>query len=210
MSFYAYLHCKPDGTPFYVGKGTGVRFKKLDRFRNQFHENTVKKYGKENILVGLVECSSESIAFDLERGLIRRLRAMGVDIANFTDGGEGVSGLKMSESSREKMRKAKLGKPLTEEHREKLRKANSGKTMPPSSREKVSVARRGIKFSDEHKNKLRLAKIGRVLTEDHKEKVRQAILGRHWITDGVRCKMVKCCLEIPEGWRLGRIVKRSP
>ena len=23
MSYYAYIHCKPDGTPFYVGKGIG-------------------------------------------------------------------------------------------------------------------------------------------------------------------------------------------
>jgi hypothetical protein len=23
--FYTYLHCKPDGTPFYVGKGSGKR-----------------------------------------------------------------------------------------------------------------------------------------------------------------------------------------
>lgn len=29
MTFFAYIHCKPDGTPFYVGKGALRRAKYL-------------------------------------------------------------------------------------------------------------------------------------------------------------------------------------
>lgn len=109
MSFYAYIHCKPDGTPFYVGKGgeTRVSFKK--RYHNNHHTNILNKYGEENILVGKMECSTEEIAFDLERGLIKRLRKMSVNIVNLTDGGDGAKGAVRSAETRAKMAVGKIG-----------------------------------------------------------------------------------------------------
>jgi len=204
MSFFSYIHCKPDGTPFYVGKGNGNRVKKIKRASNPHHLNIIKKYGVENILVGKMECSTEEISFDLERGLIKRLKAMGVNIANLTDGGEGVSGLVMTDKAKEKMRLAKVGKRLSKEHIEKLRKANAGKSLSQESRKKLSSSRLGIVFSDEHKRKLSAAKIGRKLSDEHKDKVRAAIAGRYWITDGISSKMIKENDIIPDGWRRGR------
>jgi hypothetical protein len=158
MSFCAYIHCRPDGTPFYVGKGNAARVKRMNRPNNPYHTNIVTKYGKENILTAKMECSSEDIAFDLERGLIKRLRATGLRLANFTDGGEGVSGLKMSDEARQKMREAKLGKPLSIEHKEKIRIASTGKILSAESRDKVRQARLGKPFSQEHKDKLSAAR----------------------------------------------------
>lgn len=109
MSFYAYIHCKPDGTPFYVGKGGEARVKRIERTHNPRHTNTVKKYGKDNVLVGKLECSTEEISFDLERGLINRIRKMGIDIVNLTDGGDGPSGIVRSQETRAKMSLAQLG-----------------------------------------------------------------------------------------------------
>lgn len=109
MSFYAYIHCKPDGTPFYVGKGdeTRVSFKK--RYHNRHHMNVLNKYGEDKILVGKMECSTEDIAFDLERGLIKRLRKMGVGIVNLTEGGDGTKGAVRSPEARARMAAAKIG-----------------------------------------------------------------------------------------------------
>ncbi len=109
MSFYAYIHCRPDGTPFYVGKGdeTRVSFKK--RRHNRHHMNILSKYGEANIFVGKIECSTEENAFDLERGLIKRLRKMGVIIVNLTDGGDGTKGSVRSPETRAKMAAGKLG-----------------------------------------------------------------------------------------------------
>ena len=67
---FAYMHCKPNGIPFYVGKGALRRTKNLSE-RNPYHQSVVSKYGKENILIGKMECSSEKIAFELEKGLIK-------------------------------------------------------------------------------------------------------------------------------------------
>jgi hypothetical protein len=117
---FTYLHCKPDGVPFYVGKGSIKRSKKLYD-RNKYHENIVTKYGKENILIGRIECSSENIAFDLERGIIKCLRRSGIKLTNFTEGGIGGVCGKPSWNK---------GKKFTEEHRAKLSIARMGKAPP--------------------------------------------------------------------------------
>lgn len=99
MSYFAYLHCKPDGTPFYVGKGGRRRSKTLKR-KNQFHQNILNKYGKENILVIRIKCPTEETAFELEKSLIQYLRSFGHKLANMTSGGEGSSGWKAPQAYR--------------------------------------------------------------------------------------------------------------
>jgi hypothetical protein len=101
--FYSYVHARPGTVEaagiFYVGKGKRQRF--LDfRRRGRYYLNIVKKHGKENILVGRIDCSSEELAFDLEMGLIKCLRQMGVKLVNATDGGEGPSGCKFTPERR--------------------------------------------------------------------------------------------------------------
>lgn len=87
---FAYVHARPDGTVFYVGKGTPQRaFEMSAGRRSKHHQRIVAKHGKGNILVGLMECSSAEIAFELEKGLIKCFRRMGVVLCNHTDGGEG-------------------------------------------------------------------------------------------------------------------------
>lgn len=208
MAYYAYIHCKPDGSPFYVGKGNERRVKNLQRKYNPWHSNVLKKYGAENISVGAYECSSEEISLSLEVGLIKRLRIMGVKLTNLTDGGEGVSGLKMSEDAREKMRLAKTGKSLSEEHKEKLRIASTGKVMSPESREKCRVAKLGRPFTEDHKKNLSLAKTGFSPTEECRKKLSNAISGRVWVTNGEECKMVKSIDALPDGWKPGRFFVR--
>ncbi len=105
--FYAYIHCKPDGSPFYVGKGKGGRAYEFKRPRNPYYANTVAKYGTP--LVGKLDCSSEEIAFELEKGLIKCLRRMGVKLTNLTDGGDGTSGYRHDDAAKEKCRIAASG-----------------------------------------------------------------------------------------------------
>jgi len=138
MSIYgAYLHCKPDGTPFYVGKGTRKRMNKLYG-RNTHHSNTVAKYGKENILVGYMECSTEENAYELERGIIKCLKRQGVELTNQTEGG--VGGLQDIESWNK-------GKTLSEEHKRKLSEAHKG----------ITTWNKGKKWSEETKKKMSIS-----------------------------------------------------
>ncbi len=131
MTYYAYVHARPDTVLangiFYVGKGLLKRAENVFG-RNKHHQNVVAKLGAENILVGKIECSSEAVAFDLEKGLIKCLRRMGVALTNKTDGGEGTSGLSIDPVSNEKRSKALKGIPLKAEHSAKIGQALRGKT----------------------------------------------------------------------------------
>jgi NUMOD3 motif len=91
--FYTYLHCKPNGDPFYVGKGRRNRaYQLFDSRRSKFHMNIIRKHGAENIGIFIFPCESEDQAFADEVQQIAQLRAEGFELANFTDGGEGHSG----------------------------------------------------------------------------------------------------------------------
>ena len=90
--FYTYLHCKPNGNPFYVGKGSGNRGYSLTGGRNQYYKRIIAKYGKENIGVFIFPCIDEEQAFADEIQQIFQLRREGYELCNNTNGGEGVSG----------------------------------------------------------------------------------------------------------------------
>jgi hypothetical protein len=100
--YYAYTHARPNTTDaggvFYIGKGYGKRAFDLSHSdqRNIWHKRVVAKHGKENILINTIPCSSEKIALELEVGLIKCLRRMGVKLVNNTNGGEGASGARWS------------------------------------------------------------------------------------------------------------------
>lgn len=190
MTFYAYIHSKPDGTPFYVGKGKGYRANDFNR-RNQWHQNTVNKIGKENVLISKIECSSERIAFDLEIGLIKTMRANGIALVNLTDGGEGSSGLIPTEETRAKLSAASTGRVHSAEARKKLSKAKKGMPSPnlgkfhsKETKAKISASRMGkagTPWSDESKAKLSASIKGKPkkpLSEEAKRKISVAGIGR--------------------------------
>ena len=110
--FYAYVHAKPNPMSvadiFYVGKGKGKRARLVANrgTSNRHYKHTVAAIGAENVAVGIIECSSEAIAFELERGLIKCLRRSGVRLTNLTDGGEGSSGYVPRPETRQKIGEA--------------------------------------------------------------------------------------------------------
>ena len=109
FKFCVYLHKKPDGSVFYVGKGTLSRAHDFAPSRRTlWHKNIVAKYGKDAIQVQVIPCLYEQEAFELEMAHISILKASGVNIVNLTDGGEGVSGRKATEKQLEALSKGRL------------------------------------------------------------------------------------------------------
>ena len=115
-AFYVYVIRKPDGEPFYVGKGKGRRVAVHEE-----HARTKRRSKKLSVIRGIwnlgmqpiyelaVACETERAAADMEVKLIgafgRKDKGLGT-LLNLTDGGEGVSGLQHSLDSRERMRTA--------------------------------------------------------------------------------------------------------
>lgn len=133
-TYYAYIHCKPDGTPFYVGKGNARRSRAVRRV-NAWHSKIVGHYGAENILIGKMECSTETLAFELEKGLIKCLRRMGHPLTNQTDGGEGSSGYVATAEAKAKIAAALTGIKRSDEFRAKMVEVGKRRGISPATRE---------------------------------------------------------------------------
>lgn len=178
-TFYTYLHCKPDGTPFYVGKGCGTRGHRLiTSGRNQFHRNIVQKYGKENIKIYIFPCTSELEALQHEIHQIKQLRAEGMTLANLCDGGEGLSN--PSPEIRKRLSDSHKGIGHTTETRAKMSATRKGKEKPDWWKAKISAAHIGKIQGPMHEN-TRLAilasRVGIPLTEEHKAKTAAGMIG---------------------------------
>jgi hypothetical protein len=197
-SFYVYVYFKPDGSPFYIGKGSGNRAKELVRNRNVHFKRIIEKYGKSNIKFVIFNCDSEDAAFSKEIELIKSFKNLGFVLSNMTDGGEGVSGVIHSEETKRKLSLARLGKsswnkgkPHSEETKRKLSEANLGYKHSDEAKLKIKLAnmsrthKSGYKLSDEHKNKISVGGKGKVpwnkgikLSDEHKAKLSKAHIGQ--------------------------------
>ncbi len=175
MLRYAYIHCKPDGTPFYVGKGALRRVKNL-RERNPHHRNIVAKYGKSNILIGMMECSSHEIAYDLEAGIIKCLKRMGVSLTNLTAGGEG--GKEPSEETRIRLSEAARKRGISQATRDAVSKAKKGVPLSEDQKAKVSAAMKGIVFTEEHRKNISISAKKRGISKELLEKAHASLRGR--------------------------------
>ena len=175
MVSYAYIHCKPDGVPFYVGKGALRRAKYLGE-RNPHHQATVKKYGKKNILVGMLECSSSKIAFELESGIIKCLISSGIKLTNFTAGGDG--GRSPCDETRMRLSEAAKKRGVSKACHDARVAAKTGKPLSDAQKKKQSDAMTGKVFSDEHKRNISLSAKKRGMSQDILEKAWAASRGR--------------------------------
>lgn len=182
---YVYVHIRAsDGTVFYVGKGTKRRAWNR-RNRNPWWRSTVAKHGLEVAIVK--DGMSESCAFSLERALIR---AYSGTLCNLTDGGEGASGYRHTEETKEIMRAMKIGyapkvpiesiraaarkrvgTKMSDEARAKMSAAWEGRIITDEWRANISKAHKGRKHSPEHVKNQADAQRGRKLTTEQKSHI---------------------------------------
>jgi hypothetical protein len=163
VQYYTYLHLRGDSRiPFYVGKG---RHKRAwdKRHRNPHWHGVVNKVGYEVQVVK--RFADEAMAFECERLLIRCYREVGIELANYTDGGDGPSGLKHSEETRRRLsqiaRDRARNHPNRDEWIAKISASRKGSNnrpkgyrQKPETIEKISAAMKGRVFSDEHRRNL--------------------------------------------------------
>lgn len=135
MTYCVYEHWRPDtNSCFYVGKGKARRAKSFEP-RNDRHGKIVAKLrrnGLEPILVIVADglTGDEAIRAEIER--IKLRRSQGLDIANYTDGGDGTPGYVQ-----------------TAETRAKIAAKATGRKMSPETLAKVVAFQTGSKRSDE-------------------------------------------------------------
>lgn len=205
--YFVYLHKRPDGSPFYVGKGDKNRAFRLHR-KNQHHQNIVAKYGEQSIGIELFPCISEEAAFKLEKRLISKLLLRGEVLCNKTSGGEGISGLRHSLDSRYQMHLHALARgPLSAKSLEKISIANTGKKRTEEQKRTFSLAQqgntnaRGITRSLDNKRAISEGRKGKglgPLSEEHKIHIGLGLLGRKFSAEH-RAKLSRAALKRPRG-----------
>ena len=146
--FYVYAYLRKNGTPYYIGKGTGNRAWANHR-RGSRGIATPKD--KHNIVI-VANDISELWAFALERRLIRWYGRKDIGsgiLLNLSDGGEGPAGIVPSTQHRQNLSKALKGKkPVRTEEQIAYNKLMS------------SLAHKGKKQSTESINKRTSKRIG--------------------------------------------------
>lgn len=120
--FYTYIQYRPNGTPFYVGKGVNDRYCD-DHSYNNHYMNVVYKYGTKNLKTVIFPVDNEKLAHQWERELIHLLRSEGYTLVNRTDGGEGLSGYRHTLET-------KTRQSLAAKKREEEKKANGWRHTP--------------------------------------------------------------------------------
>ena len=134
--YYTYAYLREDGTPYYIGKGSGNR-------AYATHYNTYVP-PKERILI-LKDNLTEEEAFKHEIYMInvygRKDLRTGI-LWNRTDGGDGSSGHKHTEEMR-KLISQKTKEGMTPEVRKKLSKSSMGKVLSEETKKKMSIRMKG-------------------------------------------------------------------
>ena len=171
---YAFLRSQdsktgPRYSPYYIGKGTERRmFEKCGRI--------VPAPADPIYIVVIQDKLTEREAFNLEIFCIKlygRVQTGTGILRNRTDGGDGPSGMIMSEETRKKMSEARRGekhplwgKPRPESVKKRISEANSGtnsphygKPLPEQTRKKIAAALKQKPKSDSHKQKLAQANL---------------------------------------------------
>jgi hypothetical protein len=120
MEYYTYAYLREDGTPYYIGKGK-------DRRRYVKGDRTVFPPEDKSRIIILKENLKEEEAFKHEVYMIavfgRKDLGTGI-LRNMTDGGDGPSGLIISDETKRKMSESGKNKVFTEKHKKNISEAN--------------------------------------------------------------------------------------
>lgn len=169
--FYVYAYLREDGTPYYIGKGQGDRaYSKSNKHRIGVPKDAQK-------IVFLEKNLSEIGALAIERRYIlwygRKDIHTGI-LRNMTDGGDGLSGAKLSQETRQKMSSSQMGRRHTPETKQKLSIIH--KNRSPETRQKMLIASHLRKHDEETKQKI--SSISRNRSPETRQKMSESAKNR--------------------------------
>jgi hypothetical protein len=148
QDYYVYVHRHAsDGKVFYIGKGKNDRAYWRHN-RSRYWNNIVAKHGYtvEIVQSGMQEWWAHEMEIELIAYYGRE------NLCNLTDGGEGVSGLKMNEESKKRISFAHLNR--SPETRARMSEGQRGRKMTDATKKRMSDSAKGRSNSEESRKKL--------------------------------------------------------
>ena len=136
--FYMYIHVRADTLePFYVGKGSGSRAWNYAA-RNKYWKHTAKKHG---VLTEIVfDDLTETESLQCEVDSIIEYLYIGYKLCNLNSGGDSPV---LSEESRSRMSKARMGRKNSPEAIARTAAAHTGMKRSPETCKRISEALKG-------------------------------------------------------------------
>jgi group I intron endonuclease len=183
---------------------------------------SIKKYGSQNFVMGIIEYVNVKNWKEKERYWIIKMNAhTSLGGYNLTWGGDGSLGLKWTEKSKHKKGELMKGNKHSSEQNERHSKFMKGRVSPMKGR--IS-SRKGIKLDQKIKQKMSISKIGVKQSEETIKKKKTSLIlyyknnidengqkikqfKTYWITNEKKDKKIYKDDLIPDGWRIGRKLK---
>jgi hypothetical protein len=126
----------------------------------------------------LETCAAETELNDCEQWWIAYGRSCGWHLANHTDGGDGMSGFKHDEDTKQRLSEKLKARRLSPEHKAKIGAAHKGRTYSEETLAKMSASGKVKVFTSEHRANASKAMTGRVFSDEHKAKIGAANTGK--------------------------------
>lgn len=158
--YYIYTVLNKQNGKIYVGKTKNYR-KRVNQHLSAarrggagsfYLHRAINKYGVDNFTFNILQSfENEEDCFSAEKYWISYFGSSDSDLGyNLTIGGEGATGSKRSEETKQKLRNSKLGKKRSEE-----------------DKAKISLGRMGIIFSESHKNAMSKSRQNKYVGKDN-------------------------------------------
>ena len=216
--YYVYqLRLENSTVPFYIGKGRGRRaydhFKPSNLSRRCHKNNVINKANRDGtkIIVEIIHHNleeAEALSIEIETIRMYGIRCHGGLLTNATLGGEGTSGFKPSEDTRNRMAKAQTGKTLSALTRAKISESNTGKNRPPAAIAKTADGNRGKRRTSEQRLKMSKSQKGRKFSADHVERLRASKTGAK--LEPAHAKAIKFAMwDRNDAWLLAQNIYES-
>ncbi len=194
--FYIGIHSTNNLNDEYLG--SGLRLKR-----------SIKKYGRENFRLEILEYfNSRDLLVECEKNLVNENLLNDPLCMNLRPGGTG--GFISTEYCR--MGAIAANKILWNdvEFRKRNAERNKNRILTEESRIKLSISKQGINnpfYGKTHTDEFR-KKISEINSK-RQSGINNSNYGTCWITNGIDSKRIKKEDTVPDGWRYGRVMKKS-
>ncbi len=179
--FYVYVVFRLDGTPCYVGKGCGHRWKIHFAKSHSVHlKNILCQAGGELPITKIREDLTNEEACTIEIALIAAIgrEIDGGPLVNLSPGGEGVPGFRHSYEARQTMSEQRKGRKQSAVTIARKIASNTGQKRTAETKARISAAHTGAKRSPEWCENIRLSKMQQDRSAETRAKIAASLKGR--------------------------------
>lgn len=167
---------------YYIGSSKDIEHRWVDHIRelrknnhhNDYLQHAWNKYGESSFDFIILEYVEKNQLLIIEQKYLTELKTQQNECYNLNFDAYGGE---ISDYSKQKIRKSKLGKKLSDEVRKKLSDSHKGIRLSDKSKEKLRNFNKGKKLTEEHKRKIGVSNFGKKYSLEIKKRMSETRIG---------------------------------